>query len=296
MYQPHSLCRTDYWKNKFDEANGSKSFWKVVNEFQEKKKHSKIGPLINSEKQSVVENDLDKANLLNHHFATIGKILNADTDTNINTDLIYRVTPSVQTLNYSYELYEKCFDKCVKVGKACGPDEIKPKFLKLIGPESCGLHEVMKKSTQQLKYPSNWKTGKVSCIFKKGSHTDCNNYRPIITLLSVPSKILENVICDQMDNHLNEHNLINDHQWGFREKRSTESILLKMTETWMKAIDENKVVGILFIDFEKAFDCINHKNSLKKKLLGSGISGDNLSILSSYLENRSQFTCVNGHS
>ena len=65
-----------------------------------------------------------------------------------------------------------------------------------------------------------------------------------------------------------------------------------MTETWQKAIDDNKVVGVLFIDFKKAFDCVSHE-VLKKKLLASGISGDLHSLISNYLANRVQYTCVN---
>ena len=93
-------------------------------------------------------------------------------------------------VHYSYDLYEKSFKKCVKDGKACGPDNVRSKHLKLIGPKNSGLHEVIKHSITPLLYPTDWKAEKVTCLYKKGSPQDCNNYRPI-TLLSIPSKILE---------------------------------------------------------------------------------------------------------
>ena len=65
------------------------------------------------------------------------------------------------------------------------------------------------------------------------------------------------------------HNIQNKHQWGFRPQRST---LLYMTESWGKAIDSGKVVGILFIDFKKAFDSVSHQ-ILLKKLSACGVSG-----------------------
>ena len=81
--------------------------------------------------------------------------------------------------------------------------------------------------------------------------------------------VIEHLLCSQPKSHLLEHNLQNEDQWGFRPKRSTEDALLYMTEKWRKAIDSGKVVGILFIDFKKAFDSVSHQillNSFKYAL------------------------------
>ena len=64
-------------------------------------------------------------------------------------------------------------------------------------------------------------------------------------------------------------------QWGFRKGRSTEGLLLHMTETWKQALDEGLIVGVLLIDFRKAFDTINYK-ILEKKLQGCGNSWSNI--------------------
>jgi retron-type reverse transcriptase len=82
-------------------------------------------------------------------------------------------------------------------------------------------------------------------------------------------------------------------QWGFRKGKSTEGLLMHTTEIWRHALDNGKVVGVLFIDFKKAFDSINHK-ILYKKLQGVGIAGLMLDILSDYLENRSQYVEKDG--
>ena len=97
--------------------------------------------------------------------------------------------------------------------------------------------------------------------------------------------VIEHLLCSQLKSHLLEHNLKKEHQCGFRPKRSTEDALLYMTEKWRKAIDSGKVVGILFIDFKKAFDSVSHQ-ILLKKLSGCGVSGDFLSYLESYLHDR----------
>jgi len=109
------------------------------------------------------------------------------------------------------DLFSNTFNKCVKKGKASGADHISPDYLKEIGPEKSGLGTVIKSCLTNGKFPSQWKIAKVSCLFKKGAKTECDNYRPI-SLLSIPSKVLEGMITTQLKNHLNSNNLITPHQ------------------------------------------------------------------------------------
>jgi len=64
-----------------------------------------------------------------------------------------------------------------------------------------------------------------------------------------------------------------------------------MTEKWRKCIDQNQVVGVLFIDFGKAFDSIDHM-ILMKKLQACGISVNLYEWVLNYLEDRSQYTTI----
>ena len=52
---------------------------------------------------------------------------------------------------------------------------------------------------------------------------------------------------------------------GFRKIHSTETALLLMTETWLKALNEDKIVGTVLVDFRKAF--IRFTTSAFRKLL-----------------------------
>ena len=56
---------------------------------------------------------------------------------------------------------------------------------------------IINSSIEQGKFPESWKEGVVTPVLKKGSATDKKNYRPI-TCLSVLSKVLEKIICDQI--------------------------------------------------------------------------------------------------
>ena len=83
-------------------------------------------------------------------------------------------------------------------------------------------------------HPEIWKVGMVILAFKKGIKSDRTNYRPL-TMLNLNSKILESVVCDSLDNHLSEEEILHPNQWGFKKGISTESLLLNLTEKWKKA-------------------------------------------------------------
>ena len=103
------------------------------------------------------------------------------------------------------------------------------------------------------------------------------------------------MVCRTFDNHLTTHSLLSDRQWGFRKGHSTESLLLHLIEVWKEALDNGLKVGVLFIDFRKAFDCVDHV-ILSEKLKALGVSEDMWIWLMDYLANRSQLTQVDGAS
>ena len=154
---------------------------------------------------------------------------------------IYQITPTVCEINLDENKFEKTF-KSIKVGKASGPDGISPTYLKLCEEESIrSLQKVVKKSVDCLKFPKPWKVAKVSCIYKKGTKRSCSNYLRI-SLLSIPSKVFERYLCSTICDHIEYHNLLSCHQWGFRKNHSSEDLLLHQSETRHKALDEGKCI------------------------------------------------------
>jgi hypothetical protein len=141
--------------------------------------------------------------------------------------------------------------------------------------------------------PSSWKIAKVTPLFKKGSLSDPNNYRPISILPSL-AKIFERHIHTHFMAYLNNNNLLCKEQSGFRSFHSCQTALTSLVDEWASAIDNNKLVGILLIDFRKAFDLVNH-NILIEKLKLYKCSDATVSIFKSYLSDRLQCTMFNGH-
>ena len=111
---------------------------------------------------------------------------------------------------------------------------------------------------------SPWKTARLSPDFKKDDETECDNYRPV-SLLSVPSKILEAEVNDRLVQHVFKDNqLITDKQWAYRRGCSTELLLVHLNEIWRMAVDSDNIVAIAFVDFKKAFHSVSHEILLRK--------------------------------
>ena len=86
-------------------------------------------------------------------------------------------------------------------------------------------------------------------IYNKGDASDWGNYR---RMLSVPSKILEALVCEGLDEFISDRGLLSNTKWGFRAGRSTEGLLIHLTEIWKQTLDHRQVGG----HFQKAFDTV----------------------------------------
>ena len=136
------------------------------------------------------------------------------------------------------------------------------------------------------KFPTRWKTAKVTPLFKSGEECDPSNCRPI-SVLPALSKIIERHMHDSLYTLLNEHNLIYPRQSGFRKYHSTETALIKITDDLLFNLDNDKISGLVLVDYRKAFDMVDH-GLLLKKLETYGVIKQELKWCHSYLLDRKQ--------
>ena len=85
--------------------------------------------------------------------------------------------------------------------------------------------------------------------------------------------------------NLSVANILNDCQYGFRKNRSTIQAVINHLDYVYEGLDKGNIVMSIFIDFSKAFDCLDH-NILLKKLDRLRVRGATNQWFKSYLTNR----------
>ena len=187
----------------------------------------------------------------------------------------------------------ECNISKLKGKKATGPGGVSARLLKSAGrPIALSLKQIFEHSAKACKPPVQWKIARVSAAFKKGRQEDRTCYRPL-SMLSIPSKLMESCVASNIIDHVVTRNLLDERQWAYKKGKSTEQPLIQITEKWRIAVDRKLLVGVLFVDFTKAFDTVSH-NILSQKLDDLGTRGYIWLWLSYYLTERRQFVRVNG--
>ena len=174
----------------------------------------------------------------------------------------------------------------IDVKKGTGPDGIHPLVLKhcssiIYGP----LTTIFNESLALGIFPDTWKRFSVTPIFKKGARSNIENYRCIAKLPTI-GKFFEHLVNTQLIKMV--ENQITPRQFGFMKHRSTTGNLMEFVTYAKMGLSSKAQVDVLYTDFSKAFDRVNHK-ILLNKLSNFNIPGNLLQWIGSYLSNRRQF-------
>ena len=185
--------------------------------------------------------------------------------------------------------------KSLKVSPSSGPDGISSSFLRdNVSSMAVPLSIIYTKSMETGTVPSDWRKANVTPIFKKGSKSDPGNYRPI-SLTSIPCKVMESIMRDEIVDHLVTQQLIKSTQHGFMSHKSCTTNLLEFMENITKNLDEGTPMDVIYLDFSKAFDKVPHKRLLSK-VESLGIHGRVAQWIAAWLSDRTQRTVLNGES
>ena len=201
-------------------------------------------------------------------------------------------TDHVESFEFARATQTEIFNlvKAINVIKSSGIPDLSASILKLslktLNPE---FSHVINTSINRSEIPKDWKKATVIPIPKTGDLSKVGNYRPI-SLLPAPGKILEKLIHNQLVEHIESGSLLSDYQYGFRNCRST---LHAVTYVVNNNINKKIKTVAVFIDFRKAFDCLQFPQ-LMEKLSQLHLHHNTISWLRNYLTGRTQSTLVNG--
>ena len=95
---------------------------------------------------------------------------------------------------------------------------------------------------------------------KKGNAKECSNYRTI-ALISHAIKVMLKILQARLQQYVNHE--FPDVQAGFRKGRGTRDQIANIRWIIEKAREFQKNIYFCFIDYSKAFDCVDHKKLWK---------------------------------
>ena len=282
--QLKSLIKSKMRANFDDELNPNsitKKFWSSV---KSSSKLARIPEKMHLE-NTIRNNPEDIANLFNQHFYNqFSDSSNYDIDIDFSNDPFSEFT-----------INESCIYNALKQlnpNKSRGPDDIGGLLLKNCARSiSYPLTIMFNTSFKTGSLPTEWKMANIVPVFKKGDKACIENYRPI-SLTCIVSKVFEKCIRDELLTHCNE--LIHDTQHGFLPHKSCTSQLLPFSHDISLGLNFCGLIDVVYFDFAKAFDSVNHDIILHKLKYQFGIDGHMLKFIKEYLRGRKQRVLVNG--
>ena len=258
---------------------GSRDFWKIGNSVLSKGK-SAIPPLYNG--PEVLSSTFDKAKLFAKNFS---KNSNLD-DSGISLPAFSsRTNLTLHNISITPKVVKKVITN-LDSSKASGPDCIQVVVLKNCEPElSSILAKLFNKCLKESCFPDCWKVSLVVPVFKNvGERSTAKNYCPV-SLLSVISKVFEELVNNSIVDHLEKCGLFSDFQHSFMSSRSTADLLTVVSDRIARAFNRSGATRAVALDISKAFDRVWHAGLLHK-LKPYGISGQIFGLISSFLSNR----------
>ena len=144
----------------------------------------------------------------------------------------------------------------ITTNKASGDGGISVELFQILKDDAVKvLHSICQHIWKTQQWPQDWKSSVFIPILKNGYAKECSNYRTI-ALISPASKVMVKILQSRLQQYMNWE--IPDVQAGFRKGRGTRDEIANICWIIEKAKEFQKSIYSCFIDYAKAFDCVDH--------------------------------------
>ena len=156
------------------------------------------------------------------------------------------------------------------MSRASGGDGIPVKLFQILKDDGVKvLHSICQQIWKTQQWPQDWKRSVFIPIPKKGNAKECSHFCTI-ALISHTSKVMLKILQARLQHYMNRD--LPDVQASFRKGRGTRDQTANIHWIIEKAREFQKNICFCFIEYAKAFDCVNH-NKLWNILQGMGTRG-----------------------
>ena len=179
----------------------------------------------------------------------------------------------------------------ITTNKASGGDVIPAELFQILKDDALKvLHSICQQIWKTQQWPQDWKRSVFIPIPKKCNVKECSSYHKI-ALISHTSKITFKILQARLLQYMNRE--LPDVQAGFRKGRGTKDQIANIHWINDKAREFQKNIYFCFIEYVKAFDCVDH-NKLWKILQKIGLP-DHLTCLPTNLYSCQEAIARTGH-
>ena len=283
------------WKATVEEADYRTSpakLWRLIRSLQRKANDcTESHEAIRKAGVDRIPSIREQSDILMKHYASISRLPHTPLDRQI-TRRLHRIRLEDLPVQFTPTDTVNAIKGTKKTGSQ-GPDGISSQHLGHLGPHGIRyLTGIFNWSVHSNSIPNLWKRAKIVPIPKEGKPlTLPSSYRPI-SLLCVPSKILERLVLDRITQDIP----LSDTQHGFRPHHSTTTLLsgiVQRAREGMNAAKPAERTLAVAVDISKAFDSVP-RYGLIAKLMNTAIHPNYVKWLGNFLSGRHAFVEFRG--
>ena len=289
------VAKLRYYDRKFDEyKSDSQKSWSLINNLI--RPFNKSRNLLDEIRFENVKisNNQEKSEIFNKYFCSIGENIASNVQAH-GEHLKYLRGNFINSFFLNPTNPQEVFSTInnLKPKSNNNINSIPPCVLKATNYIICHpLSKLINLSFSLGKFPRLLKMANVIPIPKQGDLTLIENFRPI-SLLNIFSKVFEKIVYKRLINYLDTNKILFHNQFGFRAGKSTSDALVTNLIELYEQLDKGNAVFSMFLDFRKAFDCVDPQ-ILISKLKYYGVRGVASQWFESFLKDRLQCTTING--
>ena len=176
-------------------------------------------------------------------------------DPDNHNDMISHLEPDILECEVKWAL------ESITTNRHSGYDGIPVELFQILKDDAVKvLHSICQQIWKTHQWPQDWKRSVFIPVPKKGNPKECSNYRTI-ALISHVSKVMLKILQARLQRYVNRE--LPDVQAGFKKGRGTRDQIANIHRIINKAREFQKNIYFCFIDYAKAFDCVDHNKLWK---------------------------------